>query len=463
MNITKSIALALALACGALCTTGSYAMGNIRLVGVGNYFEALRTSPTERPTVRITKVGNQKQSIFINPQPYQGQLQIVDQPLPIEIEVKFNTHNNGQPYTIVVERVTDPKDMLACQGVSMATVKAYVKGHTINMQKICVPLSTSTIPTAFSPINSGDFNSIAFFVGPLGINDKYDPQDVGSLPFRFGLMGWTSLVAPWNNKTLSSTSDTKNIQFGRPVDVLQGFAALGGGFIPRAYHASVGHIFNDSDDIIILSRESSNKTLAPFNNSQIIPPHSVIPYGLVWIPKVQDSEELMLPGHDGLRIAALEKGTTAPAPGVIRHSDIKELGPLNTAAIPQGLQDLEALIAGLNRSVTNDAADLLGVTLWNKDMQSSYTDFNAAEHYYVLSTDATDKSTYLQKFSVQGNRLGNQDTQKIAPFVSYNQQGVPNYCNIVITHDKTKSNTFQVTVYPTVLRAPKRRDDIVKK
>lgn len=456
------ISVVLAVLVGMLSVIDSKAMTDIRLVGVGNYFELLRTTPSERPAVRIVKVGNQAQNIFINPQTFQGQLQVVDLPLPIEVEVKFNTYNAGQPYTIVIERVTNRQDMLACQGPSTATVKASIKGRAAGEQKICVPLSFSSVLTSMSPIYSGDFNNIAFFIGPVGQHDTYDPLDVRSLPFSFGLMGWTSLEAPWNNQKFSqfsmvSSKGAQSVEFSKPLEVLQGFAALGGEFIPRAYHLTVGHVFNDSDDIIILSRESSQKALAPFNISQIVPPHSILPYAMVWVPKVKDQEEISFPGHDGLRIAALAKGETARAPGTITHSEIKELGPLNKADVPAGFAELEKLIAAsLNSSVTSKAADLLGVTLWNKEMQSAYKDFNAANYYYVLATDESTRDTYLQKYDVKNNRLIG-GSQKIENSVAYDTNGNPGYCNMVITKDKAKNIPFTVKVYPASLRAPRKR------
>lgn len=441
----------------------------IRLLGIGNYFELLRTSPSERPVVRITKVGTQLQNIFINPQTYQGQLQPVDLLLPVEIEVKFSTYNDGQPYTIIIDRVTDYKDKLACPGATMGTVKAYIKGRTINKQRVCVPLSSSNIPTSVSPIYSDDFNNVVFFVGPLGKHDTYDPLDVRSLPFTFGLMGWTSLVAPWNQKTVSQTVDqTPRVTFtGKPLEVLQGFGALGGGFIPRAHHMSLAHIFNDTDYIIIVSRESSSKHLAPFNISQIVPPHSAMPYALVWVPKVKDAAELEVSGHDGVRIAALKKGETARAPSVISHSGIGDLEVHNVelanVGIPEGFAQLMEMIQNkLSTSVTDQAADLLGVTFWNQNMQSAYQNFKAADYYYAITTNAQDRAAYLQRFTVDTNVHVGED-EKIENFVSYDSAGKPNYCNIVITQDKREGETteadssFKVRVYPATIRAPKRR------
>lgn len=495
--VLRSFALAGIVSVFNTYTQGGHTPGTIRLLGVGNYFQLLQTKPSERPTVHITKVGNDVRNTLINPQTYQGRLQVVDVPLPLEIEVKFNTYNAGQPYTIVIERITDKNDMLACQGVSMATVKATIKGSLTHQEKICVPLSHSTLLSPSSPIYANDFNNIALFIGPLGVDDTYNPQDVRSLPFRFGLMGWTSMVAPWNNTTISElpivsvtppiipidtvagkvggartlselTGQTQNkaqpitrsaqnkIEFEKPLEVLQGFAALGGGVAPRAFHLSVVDIINDSDDVIILSRESSNRTLAPFNISQIVPPRAVMPYALIWVPKVGDTEELYMAGHDGLRIAALEKPAGVRAPSTIAHSDIRELGPHNDAQLPDSLKELERLIAAsLTNVVTDTAAELLGVTMWNKAMQSAYTNFNAADSYYVLSTDTTDKKTYLQKYAVKGNKLEN--TKQISPAVAYDDKGNPRYVSIHITHNKEKNEPFAVKVYPVTLRAPKKR------
>ncbi len=434
--------------------------GQIRLSGIGNYFELLRTAATERPSIRIVKIGNKIANVFINPQSYRGQLQVVDIPLPVEIEVRFDTYNGGQPFVIVLEKLEKGQGELACQGVSMATVKASIKGRAGSSQRICVPMSSSPLLSrgshglpSGSPIYSGDFNTIAFFIGPLGVNDVYDPDDVKSLPFRFGLMSWTSLMPPWNNAKISSTFDSRNVSFAKPLEVLQGFAALGGGLIPRPYHASIAHIFNDTDNIILLSRESKNKELAPFNHSQAIPPHTVMPYVLLWIPRVKNRDELSFPGHAGIRIAALKKGQTARDPDTISHSEIREFGPSSAIEIPGGLKELEALIAQSTLPMSDDAADILGVSFWNKEIKSAYADFDAANYYYIIATDQEDKATYMQKCSITDNRCS--EVSKIADPAAYDMHGNPIYYNLVIKSNDTSS--FDVSMYQTAIRSPKER------
>jgi|GEM_PF-3165129 len=447
----------------------------IRLVGVGNYFEALRVAQMDMPTVHVVHRAIDKNKpgrvtrTLIN-QSYRGGLQVVDLPLPLEIEVKYSKYNNGQPYTIVIERETDTHKRLACQGTSMVTVKAHLKGSTAYEQKICIPLSSTSLPAASSVIQSGDFNNVAFFVGPLSAHEAalYDPQDVRSLPFTFGLMGWTSTIAPWNNKTIGSfswttdqTKATKSVTFGKPLEVLQGFAALGGGGeIPRKNHFSIAHVFNDSPHIIILSRESTNRVLAPLNITQVVPPYSVMPYIMAWAPGVEDSEELMQPGHDGIRIAALQRPAGSEgvrAPSVIRHSEIQDLGPDNNAELPQSLKELERLIASsLSTLVSDKAADLLGVTLWNKEMQSAYKNFDAADHYYSITADRSTKKVYVQKFSVKDNSLMS-ETVPLSGVESHDARGVPNYGNLVISQDPKSGDLFNVQLYPMVLRSPRRR------
>src|SRR5205807_2962823 len=134
------------------------------------------------------------QRIPIPSQGYRGNILGVDVPLPLEIEIRFSTYNNGQPYTIVIERETDPHRRLACQGSSMVTVKAHLKGTTTHEQKICLPLSSTSLAASVSAIHAGDFNNVAFFIGPLSAHDAalFNPLDPRSLPFTFGLMGWTS-------------------------------------------------------------------------------------------------------------------------------------------------------------------------------------------------------------------------------------------------------------------------------
>jgi len=425
----------------------------IRLIGIGNYFELLRTAATERPSIRIIRVGNKGANIFVNPQVYRGQLQVVDVPLPIEIEVRFDSYNSGQPFIIVIEKVEKGQGELACQGVAMATVKAGIKGRTGSGQKICVPISSSPLLSTGSSIYSGDFNTIALFIGPLGVDDVYDPDDVKSLPFRFGLMSWTSLMPPWNNAKINATFDNHNSSFSKPLEVLQGFAALGGGLIPRPYHGSIAHIFNDTDNIIIFSRESKNKALAPYNISQVMPPHSVMPYSLLWIPKVKNSTELLFPGHSGIRIAALKKGQTARDPDTISHSDIRELGPSSAIEIPEGLRELEALIARSTLPMSNDAADILGVLFWNKDIKTAYSDFDAANYYYTISTNQENKATYMQKCSVADNTC--MEVSKIADPEAYDKHGNPVYYNLVIKNDGESS--FDIEMYQSAIRQPKDR------
>jgi hypothetical protein len=430
------------------CSISLY--GAIELIGIGNYFEDLRTASQDKPT--ITYSGKTMDGKEVKDKPvsavYRGGLQLTNMTLPITIDVKYNNRNKGQPYRLMIEEVTDPNQRLACQGRS-STVRG--SRADINVQKVCVPQTISTLPTSITGIKSGDFSSIALLIGPLGVKDKYNPQDTTSLPFRFGLMAWSTTKIPWNTTTVAQTYDDYNYTFSSPLRVFQGFSGLGGGTIPRQFFGSINHIYNDTDYILIISR-SSTKTaeLATYNITQVIPPRSVLPYALVWIPKI-DKTELNIPSHDGIRIAALMKAQTAPPPDAISHSEIADL------TIPSGVplpEDFSAFLKEIDETgaskITNDAAELLGIQAWDEEIKSSYEDFDASHYYYTVATTDADKKTVVQKCSIKTS-VCSAEQQLTTP--AFSNSGIPNYYNMIAHLDE--KGEFSVSLYPTKLVPPR--------
>ena len=448
--IMKKIYIVTALALGLLLPVSMQAA--IKLIGIGNYFQALRATPAEQPRITYsgrTITGQEVKDVIVPPVAYQGGLTVSNLILPVTIDVKFNQYRGGQPYRIIIEEVTDPNQRLACQGRAR-TVQA---SWATNVQKVCVPYTVTTLPTAQTGIRSGEFDNVALLLGPLGVNEKFNSQDATSLPFKFGLMAWTSINAPWNTPTVTQAYDTSGNRsvFSKPLRVLQGFSALGGGPIPRQYFGSILHIYNDTDYILNVSRSSTQSPeLASYNITQVVPARSAMPYALAWIPKT-DSKSLVYPGHDGIRATALMKAQTARPPDAISRSEIKDLNIPADVPIPDDFLDfLKMIESSETTKVSDDAAELLGVKSWDQELHSAYRDFEASNNFYTIATVEDTRKTHVQRCSVTDGAC-EQKSQEL-PTPAFGPTGIPGYYNLVAHLDQ--SGEFAVSLYPANLVAP---------
>ncbi|MBA3954082.1 hypothetical protein H0X48_02065 [Candidatus Dependentiae bacterium] len=425
----------------------------INLIGIGNYFQALSTNAgAEMPVVTIAKDPNQM-GVPVPAVPFQGGLSVKNLELPVYVNVKYT---DKPLYKITLQEEVTNK--LPCsQSATATTVGATVSPGQANTQRICVPLSVGGLPTSVTPIKSGDFNNVALLLGPLTTAQAKasDPTGATSLPFSFGLMAWTSLNDIWKNSKLSQTPDGKAIKFSKPLRVYQGFAALGGGPIPRQYFSSIAHIYNDSPNTLVISRDAGKEPLNIFDVTQIIPPYSIFPYALLWIPKVANEAQLALPRHSGIRIVALVKGETAQAPDSIDQSEIEDTDSSDTSTDSSidYFADYDQLASQVTSQITPNAGNLLGITDWTTQIKSSYKDFKPSKNvnYYSIATTEDEKATFVQKCP-WGNKVCKTVSALTTP-LAYTKTGIPTFYSLVI---KGNENTpLTTSLYPITLESPK--------
>lgn len=431
---------------------GTLQAARINLIGIGNYFQALSSQTgTETPVVTISKdpnqIGEPVQAV-----PFQGGLAAKNLELPVYVNVKYT---DKPLYKITIEEVTSLDDKLACSGsVTAATVRATVSPGQANTQRVCVPLSVSGLPTSVTNIKSGDFNNVALLLGPLTAAQAKasDPTGVTSLPFSFGLMAWTSLNDIWKNLKLSHTPDERAIPFSKPLRVNQGFAALGGGPLPRQYFGTIAHIYNDSPHTVVISRDTAQEQLNTFNVSQVIPPYSIFPYALLWIPKVSDAAKLALPRHSGIRIVPLVKGETAQAPDSLDASEIKDTEGA-ALEITNYFADYDTLASQVTSQITPNAENLLGITDWTTQINSAYRDFKSSQaaEYYSIVTTQDNKETFVQECP-WGNKAC-KTISSIAKPLAYTSTGIPTYYSLVLKG--SKETPLTASLYPITLESPK--------
>jgi hypothetical protein len=443
-----------------ILTSGLSAMQRVRLVGIGSDFTS--SIAKHRPSIRVTKIAGVPVSKGMNPLAGHSTLQTLNANLPVEITIKYPDRN--REYIIVVDKVAYA-DRLPCHGANPITVGANISplsGTFSHNSKVCLSVSETMVPN--SVVRSGDFNGVALFLKP---NPLFEATDISSsLPFTFGLSAWTSDQAPWTAQKLSeSTSsigqeDTRDYTFspdpetGEPgsLTIFQGFGGLGGGQIPRQSHAAIGHIFNDTDDIVLISRQSSNPALAQFDYSQMIPPKSVFPYTMFWIPKIANKDELAIAQHDGIRIALLAKRPkTPPLDYGNFFTRVADLGTNYAVPIPRGYQELLDLMEENTQQADEEAAEILGVSQWQQ--AGDYPELSVANHYYMISTDAKERKTYLQKCALKTDRckLTEQSPVGGEAETAYTPSGLPSYYNLII---KKNQSEFEVEMYKTTLRPP---------
>jgi len=448
------------------------AMMRKRLVGISCDFSS--ADAKQIPSVRVTSIAGVPSSIGVDPYAEPGTFQALNASLPVEVTVRYTDTN--KEYIIVIDEAAKA-DKLPCRGATPTTIEAKISprsGTFTQKSKVCLSLSETI--AANSVVRSGDFNGVALFLKPRAeikaTAASYNPTSQSSLPFTFGLSAWTTDQAPWTRGTLMSTNDigqdTRGYDFsldhvdpvsGEPLglSIFQGFGGLGGGQVPRMFHASIGHIFNDTDDIVMISRRSGDPALAKFNYSQMIPPRAAFPYAIFWIPRVPSKDDLTIPGHDGIKITLLAKKPKIVTPDYRNfYTPVEDLSTNYKVDIPDGLEELYALLSENMQPAAEEAADILGVTQWQHS--GDYPQLSVANHYFMISTVAAERKTYIQKYTVKNDRCIPSNRCIPSPVESSTEtaysdpQGLPSYYNLIIKKDENKE--FTVDLYKATLRPP---------
>ena len=313
--------------------------------------------------------------------------------LPVDIDIT----KGEKTYTI---RIAESKDR-SCTGHTIG-VEAKVVGYGDKyIQKTCVP-------TAIAPFLYGKkvfgWQSVILL---LKDNPKFVPGSTENIPFEFAISAWTSTKDPWNKKSIAHPtsqmvlpSKKRTITFDPPINVSrgQGQAAWGGGNIPRLGFGNIVHVYNNTPYMIMIDRmypHGSNLELAKYNFSKrLISPHTVIPYAMIWIPKI-DPDKVMISQKPEIALYILKVSEKKNVPPPPNFGLIGTVGTTEVEVVTPG--DIEEKVNEIMSSLTAESFSIMGEPTIVNFMKSPYDQYFIGNNFYKIFT-TTDKAatTYIQ-------------------------------------------------------------------
>lgn len=260
----------------------------------------------------------------------------------------------GKEKVIMIKETESPT---ACKGIE---VEAYVAAQKeTTTQKICVTKSI----TKFLPGKQVDaFQNILLAL------DSNPTASAGELPFKFGISAWTSTKFPWNQKQIFSPADNDAIKFAKPLTVLQGFAAWGGGPNPRIDHGDVLHLYNNSPFTLYIIRYMSRDQgdLSAYNFEMLVPPYCAVPWASIWLPNVSaDKMNSAWPSISEVRIFALKP----PVTGELPPGGFEEIGAVGGFELGPTPKDVQEVVDQMNKQVPDFISKVTGQPNLSEFMQ----------------------------------------------------------------------------------------------
>lgn len=220
---------------------------------------------------------------------------------------------------------------------------------------------TTAANNAFIPgIQSNPWQGVV-----IAFADKAVADETNECPFTVALSSWASNLNTWmgdeNHFLKINQTEDGSVQFrnkeGKPqyLNVIQGQQAFGGGTIPLPNHAHLVHIYNDTNRALNIKRTLGKGQ----GDSIIIPPYSVVPYIMAWIP-LQTKKDAQLYDEDRpkIRISLIRQ---VKALDKIKIDEGLIGGAAGQKALPPEV-DVDDILAKMGLSSPGDAASVLGST-----------------------------------------------------------------------------------------------------
>lgn len=230
------------------------------------------------------------------------------------------------------------------------------------------------------------------------------------LPFRFGIAAWTVSYPPWNVDELTyapAEGTAPEVEFGTHelkskiinpetkeevektenvgLRVFQGHGAWGGGRLPHAYHLHIAHIFNNTPNAILVRRANPSTTVSTWDFEKTIPPYSIMPFAMIWIPQLTLGETIDVAASNWpMEFYVFRRVVGQPLPGV--QDLLRQVGDQK---LPNQLSDsdIASSIKDISENLSKDARGLTGYDRFidelKKDKNSSYY---AGKYLYKLYT-----------------------------------------------------------------------------
>lgn len=119
----------------------------------------------------------------------------------------------------------------------------------------------------------------------------------------------------------------------------------------------IAHIYNNTDWPILVLRGSAGEELSRYNFKKIIPPYSVIPFAMVWLPRITKEQSLKPSIFSSVRLLVLKK-SKAPLPP--SFSPVTELqGIAFDQPITQS--DIDSIVNGIVNNMQQTPLGLSGI------------------------------------------------------------------------------------------------------
>lgn len=328
--------------------------------------------------------------------------------LPIEIEVLFaakNLDDKGvpQPYVIRLEENATyggscPADKTCVTAHVYANQLGDLDAYPTAQQSTCVSKSVFFI-------QMGDmisqWQNLMLFIA--------DPDDPTSpVPFKFGICAWTATHGLWKYDFIDYAPadmitqapkvifDTQPTPTGNSqldgLQVFQGQQAWGGGPLPRAYFVHIAHLYNNTPYQILVRR--TVRELSSYNFVKIVPPHSVIPFAMIWVPKIA-ADEAGLPRLDPIQLFVLRTANQQELPPAF--TDIDDIGGTEIGPCPTE-SDINYAINATVQNMTTQSQDLSGYSTMIANLKRDPND------KYIIG-----KNSY-KIFSIAGKTINDPQT-----------------------------------------------------
>lgn len=344
-----------------------------------------------------------------------------DKKLPAYIDLVYGIGANAKTYTIVVKK-DDSGTPSGCQGnshVIVAQIQDAPVGAPNTIKNICIP---STISTSLGS-NAMQWQTVFLAIAD---NPNYKvgsaPQDPNALPFSFGLSSWTSTQKPWDQATISIIPDS-NIALKKPLNVIQGYAGWGGDqSLPRFGFGHIADVYNNTPYILNFHRQSMDPNLAKSDFNNLVPPMSVVPKAMAWIPKDGQSAITIYAMHAPSKDS---DNTLPPPPG---FDPISKAGNVELDPTPQSVKDI---ILGIESSIPSLTEELTGQPTLTGLISDKYNQYSVSQHYFkIFST--SDKNIHIQRCDKKTHQCISDEIIKLP---ATNAAGVPNFFRLVVEKD----------------------------
>lgn len=425
----------LVLAVFIFSTTQSYNIATrnpvgVQLIGIYNKLTKDSNSPSANPaTVRIKTTRETVTGMPWVPQEFLK--------LPIEIEVLFAAKNlDGneipQPYVIHLEEDTSqdgscPADKTCVAARVYARQLGDLDAYPETKQTTCVSKSVFFI-------KQGDmisqWQNVMLFIA--------DPDDPTShIPFKFGICAWTATHGLWQYDFIDyapadMASNAAKISFDKKpttvgatqqiqgLRVWQGQQAWGGGQLPRAYFLHIAHIYNNTHYQILVRR--TVRALSAYNFVKIIPPRTVMPFAMIWIPKIA-ADQAGIPQLDPVGLFVLRTAKSGPLPAAF--TGIDDVGGTDI-----GTSITEDVINGAVNSIvqnmTTNAQDLSSYNTMISDLKRDPNEM------YIIGKN------FYKIFAIKGTTINDPQTLCINRCLkdTHEEQTIyqntdPSYCGVL--------------------------------